>query len=381
MRTSYDVIIVGAGSMGMSTGYYLARQGVKVLLLDAFDPPHPFGSHHGDTRLLRHAYSGSAVYTELALRSDQLWQELEQAAGDTLLIRSGVLNIGLADSPLLEAKHLRAKQYQLDVEELTVDEMMQRWPGIRLAGPYKGLYERQAGYLRSEACVEAFRKLAVAHSAVVLPYTPVKRMELRESGDAQIHTDKGVFTAGSIVLSLGAWFGVVEEAVKLPIRPVRKAIAWFEPKEAGPLFDVGAFPGFIFDAPLGDYYGFPSSGGSGVKIGRHDGGQAWHPGREFEPFGAYPEDEAELRRALDAFIPEAAGKLVRGAVCKYEMTPDEHFIIDRHPDYRNVFLCGGFSGHGFKFASGVGELLTDLITKGRTALDINPFALSRFHNA
>ncbi|OXM86208.1 N-methyl-L-tryptophan oxidase [Paenibacillus rigui] len=376
MRTSYDVIIVGAGSMGMSAGYYLARQGVKVLLLDAFDPPHTSGSHHGDTRLLRHAYTGAPVYTELALRSDQLWRELEQVSGEPLVIRSGVLNLGPAKAPGLEAKLQRAADYKLAVEALDAAAMESRWPGLQLPDSYIGVYEKEAGYVRSEACVRAFRQQAAAHSADMLPFTPVTRLESVSQGVA-VHTlDKGTYTAKHVVLSLGAWFGVLQDTIRLPIRAVRKAVAWFEAEE--PMFDVERFPGFTIGGGDGGYYGFPSSCGSGVKIGRHDGGQAWLPGEAFEPFGHYAEDEQDVRRALEMFMPRAAGRVLRGAVCKYEMTPDEHFIIDRHPDNERIVLAGGFSGHGFKFASAIGEMISDLVTKGSTGFDVTPFALSRF---
>lgn len=375
MRTSYDMIIAGAGSMGMSAGYYLARQGVSTLLIDAFDPPHSSGSHHGETRLMRHAYTGHEVYTQMALRADRLWKELEETGGEPLLIRSGVLNMGLSGSASLEAKRWRAEEYQLAVETLSPDEIVKRWPGIRLPEAYIGLYETEAGYLLSEACVRAYRQQALASGAVLLPNTPVKHIEISSNG-AAVSTEAGRFTADKLILSLGAWFGSVGGLGPLPIRSVRKAVAWFESDEA--LFDTARFPGFTFGSADGGFYGFPSIGGSGLKIGRHDGGREWRPGEPFEPFGTYEEDEADLRRALAAFMPRAAGRLQKGAVCKYELTPDEHFIIDRHPEHEHVLLAGGFSGHGFKFASAVGELLSDLAVKGRTGYDVSPFALSRF---
>jgi len=363
--------------MGMSAGYYLASQGVEVLLLDAFDPPHTFGSHHGDTRLLRHAYTGSRTYTEMALRADKLWTELEQAAGEPLIVRSGVLNIGTPDSSLLAAKLERSNEYGIELETLSSADMRNRWPGLTLPDSYTGIFEKRAGYLLSEACVSACRRLAEAQTAVVRPFTPLRRLEV-ERGDVRAHTDQGVFTAKAAVLSLGAWFGGMGRLPRLPIRAYRKAVAWFEPAERKDLFEASAFPGFTIDGPGGSYYGFPSHGGSGVKIGRHDGGTEWTPGEPFEPFGHEAGDERELRLALEFMMPSAAGRLLRGSVCKYEMTPDEDFIIDRHPDYEQVLLAGGFSGHGFKFASVVGEILSELIIRGETETDIRPFALSRF---
>ncbi|WP_282943506.1 N-methyl-L-tryptophan oxidase [Paenibacillus sp. RC67] len=375
MSTSYDVIVVGAGSMGMSAGYYLAKQGVRTLLLDAFDPPHTAGSHHGETRLIRHAYAGSLTYTAMALRSDQLWMELEAASGETLLIRSGVLNIGPSEASGLKSKWSRSREHGLPVDYLSAEEIRYRWTGIHLPESYIGLYEQQAGFLLSEACVGAFRKQAIAHGAVVMPHSPVVRIETSAS-HVTVHTHTGTFTADRAIISLGAWFNLLDGLDTLPIKPVRKAVGWFEADEA--LFDYTKFPGFTLGWSEGGYYGFPSMNGSGVKIGRHDVGQPWQPGQNFEPFGNYPEDEQDLRQALEQFMPRASGRLLRGAVCKYEMTPDEDFIIDTHPEYDRIWIAGGFSGHGFKFSSVVGEILSELIVKGETKQDISPFALSRF---
>ncbi|MEW9701358.1 N-methyl-L-tryptophan oxidase [Paenibacillus sp. SI8] len=375
MPTSYDVIIVGAGSMGMSAGYFLAKQGVKALLIDKFDPPHVAGSHHGESRLIRHAYTGSRTYTAMALRADQLWRELEAESGQPLLVRSGVLNMGPSESGNLEQKWKNTEEFGLKVERLNPDEVHKRWPGIRLPDSYVGLYEQEAGFLYSEACIRAYRQQALAEGARLLVNTQVTRIDLWNSG-VTVHTMDGSYHADQLILSAGAWFGELESVIQLPIRSVRKAVAWFQADEA--LYDVSRFPGFTFGGPGGGFYGFPSIGGSGVKIGQHEAGQLWQPGQPFQPFGHYPEDEGNLRQALEGFLPQAAGRVLRGAVCKYEFTPDEHFIIDRHPAHNHVVVAGGFSGHGFKFSSVVGEILADLTQKGHTNQDITPFALSRF---
>lgn len=364
--------------MGMSAGCYLAQRGVKTLLIDSFDPPHTNGSHHGETRLIRHAYTGSPAYTNMAIRADQLWRELEEASGETLLIRCGVLNLGAEGVPSLDDKRKRAADFGLAVEWLDADEIRKRWQGLVIPDSFRGLYEREAGCLLSDACVLAYRRQALAHGAVLLPFTPVREIKV-ESGGVTVYTKAGDFTADKLILSLGAWFGTADRLIALPIRAVRKAVAWFEADDT--LFDAERFPGFTLHDAAGGYYGFPSIRGSGVKIGRHDAGQPWKPGDPFEPFGHDRQDEEDLRRALETYMPLAAGRLLRGTACKYEMTPDEHFIIDRHPEHRHVYLAGGFFGHGFKFASVVGEILADLVTNEETEQDIAPFALSRFGQA
>ncbi|MFB7817127.1 N-methyl-L-tryptophan oxidase [Paenibacillus chitinolyticus] len=370
---TYDVIVVGAGSIGMSAGYHLAKQGVRTLLIDAFNPPHGEGSHHGEPRLIRHAYSGGPAYITMALRAQELWEELQAETGTELMVPSGVINIAGADAFRTRAED--ARKLGVSVELLDAAEIGRRWPGFELPEHFAGMYEPDAGYLFSEKCVAAYRRLAEEAGARLLTDTPVRQLNAREGGVA-VHTDQGVYYAQQAILATGAWFRTLEPFVKLPVRAVRKAVGWFQPKQ--PLFGAGRFPGFTIGGGDGGYYGFPDIGGAGVKIGRHDTGVEWTAGEALEPFGRYEEDEGDLRRALEAYMPQAAGPLNRGAVCKYELSPDEQFMIDRHPVHPSVLLAGGFSGHGFKFSSVVGEILADLTLYGRTPFDIGPFALTRF---
>lgn len=372
---SYDVIVVGAGSMGMSAGYYLARQGVRTLLIDAFDPPHREGSHHGEPRLIRHAYSGDPVYTEMALRAHQLWNEVEELSGFHLLEQSGVVNI--ADTRLFTFQERIAKAGKQGVrtEWLNAEEIRLRWPGLYIPDFFEAMYEPDAGYLYSEKCVGAYRKLALEAGAELVANSAVREIKARE-GSVTVQTKDAKYQAGAVILSAGAWFSTLRPFVDLPVRAVRKAVGWFETQT--PDFDAGRFPGFTLNTQEGGYYGFPSIGVAGLKIGRHDTGVDWLPGEPLAPFGSRPEDEGDLRRVLEVYMPGAAGELKQGAVCKYEFSPDEDFIIDRHPEHSHVWLAGGFSGHGFKFSSVVGEMLADLMVKGQMRYSTRPFALARF---
>ncbi|WP_262363140.1 N-methyl-L-tryptophan oxidase [Paenibacillus tuaregi] len=369
--------MVGAGSMGMSAGAHLARRGIRTLLIDAFDPPHKEGSHHGDTRLIRHAYHGGPSYIALAIRAHELWNELEEESGDTLLVTSGVINLSSPQVISYRERLEDSLRLGLRIEHLDAVEIHKRWPGFTVPEDYMGLYEPDAGYLLSERCVSAYRMAAGEAGAELLANTRVVRLEERGEG-VSVHTDKmGIFHAAKVILSAGAWFQTLEPYVTLPITPVRKTVGWFG--TAGAQFDVGRFPGFTLNTPEGGYYGFPNIAGAGLKIGRHDGGKVWSPGEPYLPFGSDPEDEGDLRKALEAYIPGAAGALKRGVVCKYERTPDEDFIIDRYDGYSHVWIAGGFSGHGFKFSSVVGEILADLAETGTTRHDIGLFSLSRFN--
>ncbi|WP_139331934.1 MULTISPECIES: N-methyl-L-tryptophan oxidase [Paenibacillus] len=376
MTQSYDVIIVGAGSMGMSAGYYLSRSGCKTLLIDAFDPPHTEGSHHGDTRLIRHVYSGGPDYIAMALLAQKLWHELEETTGDQLFVPSGVINVV---DPEIHSFHNRlshADDAGIRYETLHAAEVMKRWPGITVPEHYEGMYEPDAGYLYSERCIRAYRKAAEAHGATLLTHTRVEHIEYGPHSVAVQTSGGETYHANQIILSAGAWFQTLKPFVDLPIQAVRKTVGWFDVPEA--LYGEEHFPGFTLAGKEGIYYGFPSIGGSGLKMGRHDTGQVWTPGNTMDPFGAEETDEGDLRRLLELHMPQAAGELRRGSVCKYEFTSDEDFIIDRHPAHERVWLAGGFSGHGFKFASAIGQILADLVQTGHTDQDIRKFALSRF---
>ncbi|WP_332306669.1 MULTISPECIES: FAD-dependent oxidoreductase [Bacillus] len=189
--------------------------------------------------------------------------------------------------------------------------------------------------------------------------------------------DGTIFTAGSTVISAGAWSGDLLQQLNLdlPLNPIRKTFAWYEINEE--LYNENKFPGFAFQLEEKNYYGFPSIDGARLKIGRHDGGETIHPDEERTIFGDVPGDKEDLNNFLRTYMP-LVGQLKFGKTCMYTMTPDEDFIIDVHPLYKNIAIAAGFSGHGFKFASAVGETLSELVTKGSTKLDISPFSIKRF---
>ncbi|MEK5058553.1 N-methyl-L-tryptophan oxidase [Paenibacillus shunpengii] len=376
MKNKVDVIIIGAGTMGLSSGYYLAKSGKSVLMLDAYEPPHTQGSHHGDTRLFRYAYTGDLVYNAMAVRAHELWSQLERESSSTLLIPSGVLNISPDHDPLAEEKWNNALAFNLSVERLSTMGIKHRWPGFHLPKGYSGILERRAGYLLTEPVLHAYKGLAERHGARLV--TGAKVLHWESSGSGYIvHTAAEKYEADQLVITTGAWASETAESVKPPVAAVRQVIGWFEAPE---LFDVSQFPGFTLDTENGLYYGFPSKDGSGLKIGRHDWGTDIDPSAPLLPFQSGGEDEEILRQALHKYIPEANGRLIRGAACKYENTPDEDFIIDYHPDHKGVVLACGFSGHGFKFASAVGELISNLVNGDSIRYNLSAFRLDRFQH-
>ncbi|GER67514.1 N-methyl-L-tryptophan oxidase [Weizmannia acidilactici] len=377
MEKHYDVIIVGAGSMGMAAGYFLAKQGVKTLMIDAFDPPHTSGSHHGDTRIIRHAYGEGRDYVPLVLRAQTLWNELEQRSEEKIFDKTGVLSFspeGL--SAFLDEAVASAKTYGLLIEMMDGAEVKKRWPGVAVPDHYRAVFEPDSGVLFPENCICAYRKLAEANGATLLTNTRVEDLKA-DDRSAIVKTPRGTFTAQKVIISGGAWNGKLlsKLGLDLPLQPTRQTVGWFEADEA--LFNAGVFPAFTAESPEGMYYGFPSFDGSGVKIGRHDYGQAADPDTINREFGIYPEDEGDIRGFLETYMPKAAGSLKQGKVCMYTKTPDEHFVIDTHPELPHVIVAAGFSGHGFKFASAIGEILSQLAVSGKTDYPLTLFSINR----
>lgn len=377
LKNHYDVVIVGAGSMGIAAGYYLSKLGKRTLLLDANDPPHSLGSHHGDTRIIRHAYGEGRQYVPLALRAQELWRELEQESETKLFSNTGVLCVGAEGSPFIEEVMNSAQEFSLPQEILSSDAIHSRWPGITLPEGLVGCLEKNSGVLFSEECIRAYRKLGIANGMTLVPYTKVVKIEKSAEGTI-LHTETEQYSADFVVVCSGAWTGkIIEETgVDLPLQPTRKTVSWFECDEL--LYDSSHFPAFSIDVGNEHYYGFPSINGSGLKIGRHDGGEKVDPDCFNREYLTNSSDESECRNFIQKYLPQANGRLLKGKTCLYTLTPDEHFIIDQHPVFSNFILAAGFSGHGFKFASVVGEIICDLVTKGKTNYDISMFSLKRF---
>lgn len=376
MNTTHcDVLILGAGSMGMATGNYLARKGIRTILLDAYDPPHILGSHHGDTRLFRYAYSDHEPYVPLALRALELWRELEEESGVSLFEQTGVLSVGIDGPDSLEDKLEAARIYSLAVERFSREELIRRWPGLVLPDTAEGLLETEAGILSPEKVIRAYRQLVLEAGAILYTKTVAEKIIYYQDG-VTVQTKDRKFTADKLVVCSGAGNASLLAEWHLPLKVVRKTVGWFETR--GDQFRSPAFPGFVITKGCIDYYGFPDFEGGGLKIGRHDGGQEVKWGEEIAPFGSYGQDEQELRDALNLYMPQASGRLLRGSTCLYTVTPDEDFIIDQHPSYPHVLVAAGFSGHGFKFVSSLGEALGQLVTNGRSEINLERFKANRF---
>ncbi|WP_413378036.1 N-methyl-L-tryptophan oxidase [Alkalihalobacillus sp. 1P02AB] len=373
---NYDVIIIGAGSMGMAAGYYLSKSGKKTLLLDSFNPPHNKGSHHGETRIIRYAYAEGEEYVPLILKAQELWRDLERASEKKLLIQTGVLGGGNEQSDFIQNIITSANKYSLPLEVMDSSEVQRRWSGISLPNDFVGCFEPTSGVLKCEESIKAYQELAELHGATILTNSKVRDMSV-ESDRVTIKTDEQTFYSESLVVSAGAGSRnlLAMLDLDLPLTPVRKTFAWFDANEK--IYNHQSFPAFTFETSQGIYYGFPSIDGAGIKVGRHDGGEKINPDISMKEFGEASEDKGDLVQFLKQHIPEI-DQLKYGKTCMYTLTPDEKFIIDLHPKYSNVAIAAGFSGHGFKFSSAVGQALSHLIMSGENDIDLSPFSINRF---
>ena len=372
----FDVAIIGAGTMGMAAGAFLAQQQVKTVLIDAFNPPHNRGSHHGDTRMIRHAYGEGRQYVSLVKRAQQLWEELEAQTGYKIFEKTGVIGLGPKDSAFLQETIAAANKYELPLEVLTSNEVKRRWPGFSVPEHFIGCFEAESGLIYSENAIQAYKEIAIHHGAQLETNTPVQQIETDHKSFVKIITENKVFWAKKVIVTAGAWASKLLPDLALPIQPTRKAFGWFN--TPADLYDISNFPSFYIEDKENMCYGFPNMAGTGLKIGKSDGRQAIDPNKHTQNFGHYHTDEEELRFFLKNYMPEANGALNQGKTCLYTLSSDNDFIIDHHPEHDHIIFACGFSGHGFKFASVLGEVLSELAVNGQSTFDLSIFSLKRF---
>ncbi len=375
MSASHDVIVVGLGAAGAATISALARRGLRVLGLDRHAPPHDRGSSHGETRMIREAYFEAPFYVPLVRRAFEAWRRLEERTGRRLLHSTGGIMIGIPDGELVRGSRASARAHDLPYEELEAAEIRERFPALRPDDGLVGILEPRAGYLRAEACVEAFLDLARADGAEIRTGQPVVDRRFG-GGGARLRTPDGEHRANRAVFCLGAWTDRSFPELGLPLEVERAVQFWFEARDEEPL-RAGRCPVYAWEPePDRIWYGFPLQP-RGLKVGFHYGGEAVADPdavrREVEP--AETEEMAEVLRR---YLPCAAGPLRDVSVCLYTNTPDRDFLIDRHPEAPNVVIATACSGHGFKFASALGEMLAALVLDEDPAFDLTPFRLDRF---
>lgn len=370
----HDVGIVGLGAMGSMTALELARRGQRVIGFDRFRPPHPFGSSTGRSRIIREAYFEHPQYVPLVQRAYVKWAELERDGKLPLLSLTGGLMIGPPEGILVTGARRSATLHGLPFEMLTARDLRRRFPVFRARQNEAGLYEPRAGVLRPEAAIETALALAASVGADLRFDQPV--LEWRAAAEAiSVLTSTGEYRVRRLVLAGGAWMAGTLPGVPLGLTVARQPLFWFEPKGDRALVSPEQMPVFIWEWAAGQlFYGFPDQG-SGVKVAIHHQGEPADPDTVQRPAG--PEEAERLRVIMAELTPAFNGRLLESAVCLYTNTPDGDFLIDRSPADARVILASPCSGHGFKFAPALGEVLADLAMDRSPSLDIRPFRLRR----
>ena len=367
-RDRYDAIVVGVGGMGSAALYHLARRGLHVLGIERYSVPHERGSSHGVTRIIRLAYYEHTAYVPLLRRAYELWRELERGAGEQLLHVTGSVDAG---EPIFTGSLRSCLDHDLPHSVLDGGELTRRYPGYRLPPDVPALVQPDGGFLLPERCIVAHARAARAARADLRTRERVLGWDETGAG-VRVRTERGEYDGDRLVLTAGAWMG---ELAGLPVVAERQVLAWLEPRRTE-LFAPERFPVFNVQVEEGHYYGFPAFGVPGFKLGRyHHLGEHGPPDElRRDPDG---EDEDVLRRFAGRYFPDGAGPALTLKTCLFENSPDEHFILDTHPASSAVVVGAGFSGHGFKFCSVVGEILADLAVDGRTRHDIGFLRLAR----
>lgn len=366
----HDVAIVGLGAMGSAAAFELSRRGLDVIGFDRFTPPHTFGSSHGDSRIIREAYFEDAVYVPMVQRAFALWRELEELSGTALLTQTGGLMIGAPASVLVQGARRSAQVHGLEHAVLSADEIRARFPVLRPEPAMVGVWEPRAGVLAPEAGVNAHLAQARNRGAVLRFNEPVDHWRASH-GEVSVFTSLGRYRARQMILSAGAWIGSLLAGLRSPFRVERQVLHWFEPVSHADRFAPECCPIHLWQFDGGRFfYGFPDSG-AGVKVGFHHGGESTSA-ETVRREVAGSEVEA-VRAAVRRFLPAADGRVLRSVVCLYTNMPDEHFVVDRHPEHPGVLVASPCSGHGYKFAPVIAEILADLVEGRHTRFDLDRF--------
>jgi monomeric sarcosine oxidase len=375
-KLSYDVIVIGLGAMGSAATYHLSKAGRRVLALEQFSLGHALGSSYGESRIIRYIYD-HPDYVRMAKHTYPVWEAVQADVGRNLLVMTGGLNWGREDNP-----HLIATKHSLEVsavpfEWLSPAETCERFPQFRIAPDEKVIYQAESGFLRATDCVVSQATRAAEYGATIRTETPVTEIDLFDDYVA-VHTPADSYQAAALVITAGPWAGRVlgKTGLQLPLQPTREILGFFE-TENRPLFMPDRCPIYIYWGTEKVYYGIADADGqSGFKVAQHGRHEPTDP----DTINRITEESYvhELRDFLGRYIPQGAGRLLKGNVCMYTMTPDEHFIIDRHPGYPHVAIGAGFSGHGFKFSTFIGKLLGELATGESASFQSDLFKIARF---
>lgn len=372
---TWDVIVIGVGGMGSATAYELAARGKRVLALEQHNIPHDLGASHGINRMIRLAYAEDPRYIPMLRRAYRLWRELGKTIGERLLFITGGVDAGAEDSWIVSGSLKACIEHKIEFETLTARELHQRFPGFHLPKTMVAVYQSQGGFVLSERSIVANVSLALELGAEIHAREPVLDWRV-EKGKVIVHTERTSYRAARLVITAGPWIAHVVKRLQGVVKPERQVLLWAQPKRPE-LFEMGQFPVFYMQDGDEKYYGLPIYGTPGFKFGKYN-----HLKEQVDPDTMDREcnanDEEVLRQGMRKFFPDADGPTIAMKTCLFSNTRDENFILDLHPDFPQVAIAAGFSGHGFKFCPVVGEIMADLaLDGGSKSYDLGLFKMDR----
>ena len=391
-NTFFDVIVIGVGSMGSATCYYLAKRGYKVLGLEQFDITHEFGSHTGQSRIIRKAYFEHPDYVPLLERAYQNWKTFEQETGEQLYFKTGLLYGGTSNNEMIKGVKQSAGLYNIELQKLDLADVAKRFPRFKFPGSFEVLFEPEAGFIPPEKAIRLYASHAEKAGAAI--HTTEKVIEWFANGQTPsekkdgtniiVKTNKNIYQCNKLIITAGAWAGKMIPGLVDKIKVTRQFVAWIKTRDQRQ-FELNNFPCWMVadDEKHGCYYGFPLldtkkfGEPAGLKLAHHYPRDITDPDKVDRQT---TEDDIEnLKYCLNKYLPGVFESVLSTKICLYANSPDENFIIDKLPRFEeSVSIACGFSGHGFKFASVVGEILADLAIEGKTSFPIGFLSAKRF---
>ncbi|MDQ7026796.1 MAG: N-methyl-L-tryptophan oxidase [Anaerolineae bacterium] len=380
MTTTYDVMVVGGGIVGASTAYALLNKGQNVLLIDQFEPGHDRGSSHGDGRVVRFNYTES-IYVEMAMLGYPAWERLSQAAGIPLIQKTGMIEYGAVDCIPLQESEAQLKKYQIAYEKLSANEANQRFPQFHFANNANIIYQAEAAVAFATPAVQALWRLFREQGGTAITGKRIAGITVSDEIVTLTATDGASYTAAKAVIAAGGWAKqlLATTDLDIPLEVTQEILAYFAPKDDSVNHHIGTMPVAIdYHEHLEDpFYCLPIVDVGGVKMGWHHTGPVMQPDDD----RVIPDAVLDgMRGWIARFLPQLQTEPLEIHTCLYSNTPDYHFILDKHPQYDNIVVAAGFSGHGFKFGPILGELLADLTLDEALPLSLETFALSRFND-
>ena len=373
-KNIYDVIIIGLGAMGSAASYYLSKNGVKVLGLDTYEPPHKLGSSHGHTRVIREAYHEGTSYVPIVKRAYELWNELDHEIEDKLILEYGGMYLGDDGKYLSDAKK-SAKKYDIPIKEFSSKEIKEKYNILNPPNNFKGLLENRSGAVFPEKAISNFLSKSINNGSSHNYNEKVIGWE-KQSKFYKVETDKNNYFAEKLIFSSGAWIKNLVPSLKLPVKIERQVLFWFDPIKDKDKFHYSNMPNTGWDLDNGmEFYTQPNIENKGFKVAMH------HNGKFISENDLNRESNADdlsiVKNFLEEYIPLANGKLIDSRVCVYTNTPDLDFIIDFYPNDENIIICSPCSGHGFKFTPAIGEICSELVINNGTNYDLSEFSIKR----